>query len=162
MKGDLMRKKIIDSISEGNLPSGQSWLDLERLIQVEITSENSAHPVESALVPGRGPGWRAAQPGEQTIRIIFDHPLSLRRIFLRFDEKEQARTQEFVLRWLPEGQEHSREVVRQQYTFSPPDTIEEVEDYRVELNGVTALEVKIVPDISRGAAYASLTQMCLA
>ncbi|HEY3304281.1 MAG TPA: hypothetical protein VGL70_12170 [Candidatus Binatia bacterium] len=157
-----MRKKIIDSISEGNLPSGQSWLDLEGLIQVEITSENSAHPVESALVPGGGPGWRAAQPGEQTIRVVFDHPHSLRRIFLRFDEKEQARTQEFALRWLPEGQKHSREIVRQQYTFSPPDTIEEVEDYRVELNGVTALEVKIVPDISRGAAYASLTQMRLA
>jgi len=157
-----MRKTIINSVSESNLPSGQNWLDLERLIQVEITSENSAHPVESALVPGRGPGWRAAHPGEQTIRIIFDHPLSLRRIFLRFDEKELARTQEFELRWLPEGQEHSREIVRQQYTFSPPDTIEEVEDYRVDLNGVTTLEVKIVPDISRGGAYASLTQMCLA
>jgi hypothetical protein len=157
-----MRKTIINSVSEGNLPSDQRWLDLESLIQVEITSENSAHPVESALVPGGGPGWRAAQPGEQTIRVIFDHPLSLRRIFLRFDEKEQARTQEFALRWLPEGQERSREIVRQQYTFSPPATIEEVEDYRVELNGLTALEVKIVPDISRGGAYASLTQMRLA
>jgi hypothetical protein len=157
-----MRKKIINPVSESKLPSGQSWLDLEPLTEVEITSENSAHPVESALVPDRGPGWRAAQPGEQTIRLIFDHPLSLRRIFLKFDEKEQQRTQEFELRWRPEGQEHSREIVRQQYTFSPPDTIEEIEDYRVELNGVTTLEIKIVPDISRGGAYASLTQMCLA
>ncbi|MGH7767776.1 MAG: hypothetical protein ACREQP_10005 [Candidatus Binatia bacterium] len=157
-----MRKTIINSVSAANFPSGQTWLDLERLTQVEITSENSAHPVEAALVPGEGPGWRAGQPGEQTIRVIFDHPLRLRRIFLRFDEKEQARTQEFELRWLPEGQEHSREIVRQQYTFSPPDTIEEVEDYRVDLNGVTTLEVKIVPDISRGGAYASLTQMRLA
>ncbi|HEY2986693.1 MAG TPA: hypothetical protein VGL11_03140 [Candidatus Binatia bacterium] len=132
------------------------------MTHVEITSENSAHPVESALVPGEGPGWRAGQPGEQTIRVIFDHPLSLRRIFLRFDEKEQARTQQFELSWLPEGQEHSREIVRQQYTFSPPATIEEVEDYRVDLNGVTTLEVKIIPDISRGGAYASLTQMRLA
>jgi hypothetical protein len=157
-----MRKTIIKPGSENSSSSSQSWLDLERLTEVEITSENAAHPIESALVPGRGPGWRAAQPGEQTIRIIFDQPLSLRRIRLRFSEAEQARTQEFDLRWLPAGQETSREIVRQQYTFSPPGTTQEIEDYRVELKEVTALELKIVPDISGGSAYASLAEIGLA
>ena len=38
----------------------------------------------------------------------------------------------------------------------------EIEDYRVELSGVTELELRIVPDISGGNALATLTQMSLA
>jgi len=157
-----MRKKTINSGSEAVSRSGDAWLDLERLAQVEITSESAEHPIESALIPDRGPGWRAAQPGKQTIRLIFDQPLSLGRILLRFDEKEQGRTQEFVLRWLPEGQQSRQEIVRQQYTFSPPGTNQEIEDYPVKLDGVIALELEIIPDISGGGAYASLAQMRLA
>lgn len=111
-----MRKQTINSGSEAVSRSGDAWLDLERLAQVEITSESAEHPIESVLIPDRGPGWRAAQPRKQTIRLIFDQPLSLGRILLRFDEKEQGRTQEFVLRWLSEGHQSSREIVRQQYT----------------------------------------------
>jgi hypothetical protein len=157
-----MRKQTINSGSEAVSRSGDGWLDLERLAQVEITSESAEHSIESALIPDRGPGWRAAQPGKQLIRLIFDHPVSLGRILLKFDEKEQRRTQEFVLRWLPEGQQSPREIVRQQYAFSPPGTNQESEDYRVNLNGVSAVELEIVPDISGGDASASLAQMRLA
>lgn len=157
-----MRKQTINSGSEAVSPSRDVWLDLERLAQVEITSESGEHPIESALIPDRGPGWRAAQPGKQTIRLLFEQPLSLGRILLRFDEPEQGRTQEFVLRWLAEGQQSPREIVRQQYTFSPPATHQESEDYSVKLNGVIAVELEIVPDISGGRAYASLAQMRVA
>jgi hypothetical protein len=157
-----MRKQTISSGSETVSRLGDAWLDLEPLAKVEITSESADHPIESALIPDRGPGWRATQPGKQTIRLIFDHPVSLGRILLRFDEMERGRTQEFVLRWLPEGQQSSREIVRQQYKFSPPGTNQEIEDYTVKLNGVTALELEIVPDISGGGAYATLAQMRLA
>lgn len=157
-----MRKKRIDHVIESASTAGQAWLDLDRLVQVEVTSESATHPIESALIPGTGPGWRAAQPGEQTIRLIFDEPVGLRRILVESHEAEQARTQEFVLRWLPEGQERFREVLRQQYTFSPPNTIREIEDYGVELNGVRALELRIVPDISGGGACATLAQLRLA
>ena len=157
-----MRKQTISSGSESVSRLDDAWLDLERLAKVEVTSETAEHPIESALIPDPGLGWRAAQPGKQTIRLIFDHPLSLGRILLRFDEMERRRTQEFVLRWLPEGDQSPREIVRQQYTFSPPTTNQESEDYRVNLNGVTALELEIVPDISGGDASASLAQMRLA
>jgi hypothetical protein len=157
-----MRKQTISSGSKTVSRLDDAWLDLERLAKVEITSESANHPIESALIPDRGLGWRAAQPGKQTIRLIFDHPVSLGRILLRFDEEQQGRTQEFVLRWLPEGQQSSREIVRQQYTFSPPGTNQEIEDYTVELNRVTGLELEIVPDISGGGAYATLAQMRLA
>ncbi|MGH7845429.1 MAG: hypothetical protein ACREQW_09705 [Candidatus Binatia bacterium] len=159
-----MRKQTLhrNRVFEAESRMSQEWLDLQRLAQVEITSEAEAHPIESALVPGLGPGWQAAEPGEQTIRLIFDEPQSLRRILLMFHEEGQARTQEFMLRWFSEDGKSSSDILRQQYHFSPPGTTREVEDYRVELNHVAALELRIVPDISGGNACASLMQLCLA
>jgi hypothetical protein len=156
-----MRKYIIGHGPRDVSAAEQGWLDLELLAQVEITSEDVDYPIESALIPGTGLGWRAAQPGEQTIRLLFDEPRSLRRIHLMFHEGEQERTQEFVLRWSPDGGQSYREILRQQFNFSPPGATREVEDYDVELAGVTILELKIVPDISGGNARASLAQLRL-
>jgi hypothetical protein len=157
-----MRKKIMGPVPASTSPASQEgWLDLERLAQVELTSEDTAHPIESTLGPELGPGWRAAQPGEQAIRILFDEPQRLRRIRLVFDERERARTQEFVLRWSADNGQTYREIVRQQYNFSPPGTVGEVEDYGVELEGMTTLELRIVPDISGGDSCASLAMLRL-
>lgn len=49
--------------------------------------------------------------------------------------------------------------MRRQWNFSPPNTIGEVEEYRVELSDVTVLELVIVPDINREAACASLKSL---
>ena len=130
------------------------------MAEVELTSEDAANPIEGAITDGAG--WRAAQAGGQTIRILFDEPQQIRRIHLEFREKEQERTQEFVLRWSADGGQSYREIVRQQYNFSPPNTTDELEDYAVELEGVTALELKIVPDINGGESRASLAQLRLA
>lgn len=157
-----MRKRIIGHGPREAAAAEPGWLDLDLLAQVEITSEDAGYPIEAALIPGTGPGWRAAQPGEQTIRLLFDEPLSLRRIHLMFHEVEQERTQEFVLRWSPDRGQSYREIVRQQYNFSPPDATREVENYEIDLDGVTALELQIVPDISRGRAHASLAQLRVA
>ncbi len=157
-----MRKRIIGIGPREVSAVEPGWLDLERLAQVEITSEASGSPIESALIPGTGSGWRAAQPGEQTIRLLFDEPLRIRRIHLVFREAELARTQEFVLRWSADGGRSYREILRQQYNFSPPEAAPEVEDYDLNLDRVTALELRIVPDISGGAARASLAQLRLA
>jgi hypothetical protein len=156
-----MRKRIIEPSTPGTTSSDEQWLDLERLAQVEVTSEDPVHPIESALIPGIGPGWRAAQSGKQTVRILFEEPQTVRHIRLVFDEGEGERTQEFVLRWSPDGQAY-QEIVRQQYNFSPASTPRELEDYTVELNGLTVLELTIVPDISRGPACASVAQLRLA
>jgi hypothetical protein len=104
-------------------------------------------------------GWRAAASGTQTVRLIFDEPQRLTRIALVFEETETERTQEFVLRWSGDGGRSFREVVRQQWNFSPANTTREIEEYHVELSEVTVLELVIVPDISRGAARASLKSL---
>jgi hypothetical protein len=157
-----MRKHIIGHGPREVSAAEPGWLDLDRLADVEITSEENDYPIESALIPGAGPGWRAAQPGEQTIRLLFDEPLRLRRIHLLFNEGDMERTQEFVLRWSPDGGQSYREILRQQYNFSPPEAAREIEDYDIDLDGVTALELRIIPDISGGGARASLAQLFVA
>lgn len=158
-----MRKKIIQEGTQGtSTADDQDWLDLEHLAQAELTSEEAEYPIESALISGTGPGWRAQQPGKQTIRLLFDRPQRIRRIHLVFREDERGRTQEFVLRWSRDGGASYREIVRQQYNFSPPSLTRELEDYAVDIDGLTILELSIVPDISGGDTRASLAQLRLA
>ena len=85
-------------------------------------------------------GWRAAASGEQVVRLLFDEPRPMTLVELRFDEPAAQRTQEFVLRWSSDGGRSYRDIVRQQYTFSPPGTTSEAERITVNLSGVTALE----------------------
>jgi hypothetical protein len=157
-----MRKRVTSPVPPHAESHDQEWLDLEQVAQVEVTSEDVAYPIEAALMPGEEAGWRAAQPGEQTIRLIFDRPQRLSRMWLLFIEADMTRTQEFVLRWSPDGGRSFREILRQQWNFGPPETIREVEDYRVELAGVTVIELAIVPDKSGGESRASLAQWRLA
>jgi len=157
-----MRKRVLTSRPQTAPPLEQSWLDLESGALVETTSEDHAYPIESALLPREKRGWRAAEPGVQTIRLIFDEPQRLRRISLVFEETESKRTQEFALRWSSDSGHSFREIVRQQWNFSPPETVRETEDYAVELSNATLLELTIVPDISRGEARASLLSLRLA
>jgi hypothetical protein len=157
-----VRKSVITAAPPGVSQDDGAWLDLERLARVEVSSEEESHPVEAALVPGARTGWRASASGEQALRLLFDEPLRLRRISLLFLEAERARTQEFALRWSPDGGRTFREVVRQQYNFSPAGATRESEDYEVALEGVTALELVITPDVSGGDARASLERLRLA
>jgi len=156
-----VRKRLITAIPQDAPPLDEGWLDLDGAAVVEITSEEKEYPVESALVLGDMRGWRAADSGAQTIRLIFDQPQRLTRISLVFEETESERTQEFVLRWSPDGGRSFREIVRQQWNFSPPNTVREVEEYQVDLSGVSILELVIVADRSRGVARASLKSLRL-
>jgi len=158
-----MRKRIITPIQQETVAPDLKWLNLDGLATVEITSEDAAHPIESALLlSGGAAGWRAAGPGEQTIRLLFDHPQRLQRIWLNFVETQAERTQEYVLRWSPDGGQSFQEIVRQQWNFNPQGATSEIEDHHVELAAVTVLELCIIPDISRGEAVAALAQLRLA
>src|SRR6476620_6286620 len=111
-----MRKQII-SQPQGESPSANTnWLDLEALARVEVTSEDAAHPIESALLPVDATGWRAESPGNRrSVSSLNRRRGSGASVFL-FREEKDARTQEFVLRWSPTAEGLSRNIVRQQYT----------------------------------------------
>ena len=156
-----MRKQVI-RIPQIAPAWDQGWLDLDKLASVEVTSEDENYPIECALIGDEPRGWRSAQPGSQTIRIIFDEPQRLRRIWLAFEDNEAVRTQEFVLRWSSHIGQPFREIVRQAWNFSSPGGTREIEDYAVDLLDVGVLEVIIVPDKGGGETRASLQKMRVA
>ncbi len=157
-----MLKKIITPIlHEATIPK-QKWLNLDTLAEVEMTSEDTSFPIESALLLGRDSNWRAATSGKQTIRLRFEEPLSIKRIWLYFVESEIERTQEYVLRWSADGGKSWHEIVRQQWNFCPSGSTQETQDLQVGLEQMNLLELIITPDISGGNALATLAQLRLA
>ncbi|HQO29672.1 MAG TPA: carbohydrate-binding protein [Accumulibacter sp.] len=156
-----MRKQLIEYEPTTPLPDHGTWLDLEAVAEVEISSEDPGQPIEGALLPG-GTGWRAGSPGTQYIRLLFAQPQVLRRISLRFVETAVSRTQEFLLRWSADGGSTYRELVRQQWNFSPDGSTVENENLQVELDAVTQIELSVTPDIANPQAVASLAEWRLA
>jgi hypothetical protein len=108
-----MRKHVIASTALSHSRKVEEWLNLEEAASVEVSSEDPQHPIESAFKHGETLGWRAAESGVQTIRLLFDEPKELRRIRLRFSEPEVERTQQFTLRWADSQTAPFREIVRQ-------------------------------------------------
>jgi hypothetical protein len=152
-----MRKRVAEPRqAQPDGESDQRWLDIEQNATVEVTSEDPDFPIECAFGLTDKPGWRASQGGGQQIRIIFDEPVSLDRIELRFHEAESERTQEFILRWVPAAGGSPIEIVRQQWNFSPSGSRTEIEEYEVDLDTVSVLELAIQPDLDRRDAVATL------
>ena len=161
---EVMRKRVL---GPAPLPSDsqdiREWFKLQEMAEVEVTSEADGYPIESAFTFGAGPGWRAASPGKQRVRLVFDQPQSIKRIRLQFNEPEVARTQEFSVQWSGGGAgDPLKEVVRQQWTFSPHGSEIESEDYKVDLKAVSILELTIDPDLGAGEAVATLADWRLA
>jgi hypothetical protein len=164
-----MRKSIVTPNPATKTPISDNWRDLERIARVEITSEDPAFPIEHALGKADTAGWKAATPGPQVIRLLFDEPQTIRRLALHFVEKTAERSQEFAVYAHADGASTGaelREVLRQQWNFSPNGTTEEVEDFTLDLTGVTILELRIDPDRSHDPKesknYASLQSLKLA
>ncbi|WP_224983727.1 hypothetical protein [Geomonas agri] len=157
-----MRKTVVKSHVQQHHDQSAQWLDVDSIARVEISSEDPSQPIEAALQPVGAPGWRAAESGPQIIRLLFDAPQKVKRIYLLINEQEVSRTQEFVLRYAQYHGHSFREIVRQQFTFAPPGTTTEQEEYQVDLDGVTTLELEIMPDVSGSAAKASLGRLLLA
>jgi hypothetical protein len=159
-----MRKSIVSPSAAAITPISDLWRDLERIARVEISSEDEQFPIEHALGKKATTGWRAAGTGPQLIRLHFDEPLNIKRLQLHFVDKTSERSQEFAV-FAGTGAE-LKEVVRQQWSFSPHGSTEEIEDYTVNLSGITTLELKIDPDRShdpnQSQSYASLQSLKLA
>ena len=154
-----MHKAIL--LDAADIPSDGAWVDLSDA-SVEISSEDSAYPIEEALVGTQGRGWRASTPGKQTIRIAFDPPRHISRVAIAFEEHEVERSQEFAISWSTAPGAPWREVVRQQWNFSPRGSTSESEEYAVRLEGAALLQLEIDPDRGGNVALASLKRLRVA
>jgi hypothetical protein len=153
-----LQKTILGREYGPAIVSSNESFGLEAIAGIGVTSEAGDAPVENVLYPDRETGWRADEPGPQIIRVTLAGPTNIRHIQLAFRESQFARTQEFTVACTFAGGQR-KEVTRQQWTFSPQGSTEEIEDYRVTLDDVIVLELAIVPDISKGGAHASLVRL---
>src|SRR5215210_5115079 len=95
------------------------WVNLEGLAGVEASSEHPEYPITGPLASPPEREWRAADGGEQWVRLVFATPQAIHRIRLVFREPQRARAQELALRWWAESPSSVREAVRQQFNFDP-------------------------------------------
>jgi len=157
-----MRKHIVQPASPmASTPSPQE-LNVADLATVLVTSEASDFPVENAFDDRRDRGgsrWVAAEPGEQTLTVAFDVPQPLRRIILEVEEWEVERTQEVYVALSEDGGHTYRELVRQEYTFSPTGATFEHEEWAVAAQKVTHVQVRIKPDKGGRPCRATLTTL---
>ena len=139
-------------------------LDIAATATVQVTSEDSAHPIDNVFDHRRGPGgsrWVAAEPGEQTLILAFDTPQIIHQTILEVEEPEVSRTQELLLSVSHDGGRTYRELRRQEYNFSPPGTTFEREAWTVRAEGVTHLQLWMKPDKGGKPCRATLTSLVL-
>lgn len=159
----MLRKQII-KLDPSPLIPPRDWIDVAALATVLISSEDAGHPVDNAFDGLSGPGgtrWLADEPGEQVLILAFDVPQSIRRVALEVEETEVARSQELDLAISRDGGKIYRELVRQEYNFSPPGTTFEREDWAVAAEAVTHLRLRIKPDKGGKPGFASITSLAI-
>ena len=151
-----MRESITTGLGDSSgLPAGGIWLDLEELATAELSSEDPEHVFEQALRSDTVDGWRAATPGPQLIRLRFNRPQAVRRIHLQFQEERVERSQEIAIFATSTGSQR-RELVRQQWVFSPNEATTETEEYFFDLQDVLVVDLEIDPGRHDKSVFASL------
>ena len=159
-----MRKQILGQTSPTIPTSVPGELNIDAIATALVTSETPDHPIEHAFDDSRGPGgtfWLASADGEQTVTLAFDAPQALRGVHLEIEEQQVSRTQELQLAISQDGGKTYREILRQEYNFSPPGTVFEREDWTVGADGVTHLRLWIKPDKSGHPCRASITSFAV-
>jgi hypothetical protein len=159
----MIRKQIIGPFAAPPAPT-PGEIDVAAVATVLVTSEDTSHPVDHAFDNHGGPGgtrWIAGEPGEQTLILVFDAPQAIRRVALEVEEPGVARTQELQLAFSTDGGRTYREVLRQEYNFSPAGAMFEREDWTLNAEGVTHMRLVIRPDKGHKPCRATITSLLL-
>jgi hypothetical protein len=72
-----------------------------------------------------------------------------------------SRTQELQVAVSTDSGQTFQELRRQEYTFSPPGTTFEREEWAISVEGVTHLQIVIIPDKGGKPCRATLTTLAL-
>src|SRR5262245_18000165 len=160
----MLRKQIVPKVSRKPAPL-EGEIPIADVATVQVTSEEADHPIDNAFDPSRGPGasrWVAGAPGEQSVTLLFDHPQTIRRIGVEVEGLAVSRTQELAVSVSADGGRTYRELVRQEFNFSPPGTSFERELWSVSADVVTHLRLEIKPDKGGRSGRATLTSLAVA
>lgn len=153
-----MRKKIIDR--PPNRDCVAEDIDLEQVATVLVTSESRECPVDCAFTNDEK-SWIAGESGEQTLILEFDSPQNIQQIRLAIEELDVPRCQELAIAVSSDGGNSYRELLRQEYHFSPPGTPQQCETWTVEARQITHLRLWILPDRNNTPCPAKLRYLGL-
>src|ERR1700758_5112064 len=116
------------------------------------------------LDAGGGPGatgWVSARSDTvEHIVVEFDRPQAISRLLYEVEETMGERTQEVRVEISEDGGRSYRQILVQEYNFSPGGATYQREELRFNLRGVTHLRLTIVPHKS-GPGTATLTALRL-
>ena len=139
-------------------------IDIAGCATIAYSSEDPAHPVEHMLDGRGGPGatcWISARPdATEHIVIEFDRPQTISRLVYEVEEPVRERTQEVRVEVSEDGGRSYRQILVQQYNFSPGGATYQREEQRFNLHQVTRLRLTIVPNRG-GPGTATLTALRL-
>jgi hypothetical protein len=158
----MLRKQIITQ-QTATPDAATCEIDFATVATVLVTSVAPDHPIDLAFDLDRGPRgtrWIAGEPGEQTVTLAFVAPQTINQVFLEVEEPEVARTQELRLSLSCDGGRTYRELLREEYDFSPAGTTFGREKWTVSAQGVTHLRL-IKPDKRDKPCRATLTSLVL-
>ena len=139
-------------------------IDLAADAVLSYASEHPDHPVENIIDHQDGPPgtrWEAAAADTpQVLSIEFDEPRSIARLHYEVAETTAERTQEVRFEASTDGGQSYRQVLVQEYNFSPGGATFQSEDLTLNLSGLTHLRLTIVPN-KQGSGRATLTSLRL-
>jgi F5/8 type C domain len=139
-------------------------VDIASCATIAYSSENPAHPVEYLLDGRSGPGatrWISARPDmTEQIVVEFDQPQTISRLVYEVEEAVRERTQEVRVEVSEDAGRTYRQILVQEYTFSPEGATYQREDQRLNFRQVSHLRVTIVPN-KNGSGTATLTSLRL-
>jgi F5/8 type C domain len=162
MEDQMLRKQILTTPEA--TPDRGAQKDIAALATVFVSSEDPRHPIDYAFDGQGGPGasrWIAAESGEQTLILAFDAPQAIRKILVEVEELSISRTQEIAVSISQDGGRTYRELVRQEYNFSPPGTTLEHEEWSIKADAISHLQLRIKPDKGGQAGRATLTMLAV-
>ena len=96
----------------------------------------------------------------EQIVVEFDQPQTISRLVYEVEEARRERTQEVRVEVSEDGGRTYRQLLVQEYTFSPRGATYQREEQRLNLHQVSHLCLTIVPN-KNGSGTATLTSLCL-
>jgi len=139
-------------------------IDIAAGAALAYSSEDPSHPVEHIFDGLAGPGgtrWLAARPNAtERIVVEFDQPQRISQLWYEVEETERERTQEVRVEISEDQGRTYRQILVQEYNFSPRAATFQREEQRLNVERATHLRLTIVPN-KNGSGTATLTSLRL-
>ena len=154
-----LRKRPLEGSAPANT-GATGAIDIAGCATIAYSSEQPDHPVEHLLDGHSGLGatrWIGARPDTiEHILVEFDRPQTISRLVYEVEETERERTQEVRVEVSEDGGRTYRQILVQEYNFSPGGATYQREEQRFNLRQISHLRLTIVPN-KHGSGTATLT-----